>query len=139
MKKDTKLRLLYWIPTVQIVLVMAVGGTLNALRTESALQVFRHLGYPDYFAMILGTAQLLGVIALLAPVPRRLREWAYAGFTFDVCGAILSIISAGDPVFQAAIPLYALVMIQLSFYAWRKREEGGTSSAPLAAPLPQAA
>lgn len=47
-----RLRLLYWIPTAQIALVMAAGGLGDALQTESALHVFRHLGYPDYFSTI---------------------------------------------------------------------------------------
>lgn len=118
-----KLRLLYWIPTVQIALVMASGGALDAIRTESALEVFRHLGYPDYFATIIGVAKVLGVVALFAPVPRAVREWAYAGFTFDVGAAVLSILAVGDPWFHVAIPLYALVMVQLSRYAWVKRTE----------------
>jgi len=32
------------------------------------MEVFHRLGYPDYFAAMLGTAQLLGVLAILAPV-----------------------------------------------------------------------
>lgn len=132
-----KPRLLYWIPTVQIALVMAVGGVSDALRTESGLQVFRHLGYPDYFSTILGVAQVLGVVALLAPVPRTLREWAYAGFTIDVGAAIISILAVGDPLSHVAIPLYALAMLQLSYFAWRRRERDAPASvlAELA-PLP---
>ena len=129
-----KLRLLYWIPTAQIVLVSAAGGLFDALQTQSALQVFHHLGYPDYFSTILGVAKMLGVIALLAPVPRTLREWAYAGFTFDICGAIVSILASGDPLFHVAIPVYALAMLQLSYFAWRRRE-----GAALPSPLPQPA
>jgi hypothetical protein len=115
-----RLRLLYWIPTALIALVMAGGGLGDALRTESGLHVFHHLGYPDYFATILGVAKLLGVVALLAPVPRTLREWAYAGFTFDVGGAILSILAVGEPPSHVAIPLFALAMLQLSYFAWRR-------------------
>jgi hypothetical protein len=133
-----RLRLLYWIPTAQIALVMASGGLIDALQTESALQVFRHLGYPDYFSIILGAAKMLGVVALLAPVPRTLREWAYAGFTFDVGAAILSTLAVGDPLSHIAIPLYALAMLQLSYFAWRRRERAASSS-PLAAPAPQPA
>jgi hypothetical protein len=132
-----RLRLLYWIPTAQIALVMAGGGLIDALQTESALNVFRHLGYPDYFSIILGGAKVLGVVALLAPVPRTLREWAYAGFTFDVSAAILSILAVGDPLSHIAIPLYALAMLQLSYFAWRRRERAASSS-PLA-PAPQPA
>src|ERR1700737_4538382 len=103
MTTSLRLRLLYWIPTALTALVMAGGGLGDALRTESALEVFHHLGYPDYFSTILGIAKLLGVVALLAPVPRTLREWAYAGFTFDVVGAILSTFAVGDPPSHVAI------------------------------------
>jgi hypothetical protein len=133
-----RLRLLYWIPTALIALVGASGGLLDALQTESALRVFHHLGYPDYFSTILGVAKVLGVVALLAPVPRTLREWAYAGFTFDVGGAILSIFAVGEPPGHLAIPLFALAMVQLSYFAWRQRERVASSS-PLAAPAPQRA
>lgn len=122
-----RLRLLYWIPTGMIALVMASGGLIDALQTGSALQVFHHLGYPDYFSTILGVAKLLGVVALLAPVPRALREWAYAGFTFDVGGAILSIFAVGDPPSHLAIPLVALGMLQLSYFAWRRSERARKS------------
>ena len=53
------------------------------MKTGASLEVFHRLGYPDYFAPMLGTAQLLGVVAILAPVPVMLREWAYAGLAFD--------------------------------------------------------
>jgi hypothetical protein len=133
-----KLRLLYWIPTAQIALVMASGGLLDAIQTRSALDVFHHLGYPDYFSTILGVAKLLGVVALLAPVPRTLREWAYAGFTFDVIVAILSILAAGDPPWHVAIPAYAFAMVQLSHFAWRRRERTASSST-IVAQVPQPA
>jgi hypothetical protein len=126
-----RLRLLYWIPTALIALVSAGGGLGDALQTESALQIFHRLGYPDYFSTILGVAKLLGVVALLAPVPRTLREWAYAGFTFDVVGAILSILAVGNPPSHLAIPLFYLAMLQLSYFAWRRRERAAPSS-----PLP---
>jgi hypothetical protein len=113
-------------------LVSASGGVIDALQTESALQVFHHLGYPDYLSTILGVAKVLGVVALLAPVPRTLREWAYAGFTFDAGGAILSIIAVGDPPGHLAIPLFFLAMLLLSYFAWRRRERAASSS-PLAA------
>ncbi len=111
----------YWIPTAVIALVMASGGLMDALQTPSGLEVFRHLGYPDYFSTILGVAQVLGVVALLAPGPRVLREWAYAGFTFDIGAAILSILAAGDPPSHIAIPVVALVLLHLSYAAWRRR------------------
>ena len=38
------------------------------------------LGFTDYFHVELALAKLLGAVLLLAPVPARLKEWAYAAF-----------------------------------------------------------
>src|SRR5690349_12039339 len=110
-----RLRVLYWIATAQIALVMFGGGLSDAVQASFAVPVTRHLGYPDYFCSVLGVAKVLGAIALLAPVPRTVREWAYAGLTFDVCAAILSIVLVGDPPSHVAIPVYALAMLVVSY------------------------
>jgi hypothetical protein len=130
-----RLRLLYWIPTALTAFLALAGGLGDTLRTQSALEVFHHLGYPDYFSTILGVAKLLGAVALLAPVPRSLREWAYAGFTFDIVGAIRSILAVGDPLSHVAIPVVALAMLLLSYFAWRRTERTASSTA-LPAPVP---
>lgn len=130
-----KLRVLYWISTVLVVLVMASGGVVDALRTESALHVFRDLGYPDYFSVILGVAKVLGVLALLVPVPRTLREWAYAGFTFDVTAAILSLFARGYPPSAQVVPVVSLAMVLLSHFAWRRRGRAAAAPSP-AVPAP---
>lgn len=67
-------RLRYWIPTGMIALNWSYGGMASLLHARSSMDVFRQLGYPEYFATLLGIAQLLGVVAILAPVPRTLRE-----------------------------------------------------------------
>ena len=48
------------------------------------MEGMRHLGYPDYFATILGVWKVLGGIAVLLPRTPRLKEWAYAGMVFDL-------------------------------------------------------
>ena len=113
--------LLYWIPTTLVVLNAGVGGVFDAIRAPEAMEVFRHLGYPDYFATLLGVAKVLGAIALLAPLPRTLREWAYAGLTFDVMAAVISILAIGDPTSQAIVPFLFLVLTLVSFIMWRRR------------------
>jgi hypothetical protein len=83
------------------------------------MEVFHRLGYPEYFAMLLGTAQLLGVLAILAPVPRTLREWAYAGFTFDASAAIVSLLAVGSPISHVLPAAIALPLVLTSHRAWR--------------------
>ena len=41
-----------------------------------------HLGYPQYFANILGAWQLAAAAALIAPGLPLVKEWAYAGVLF---------------------------------------------------------
>ena len=116
-----KSKLLYWIPTGLIGLFMAATAIPDVLHVEEAVNIFHHLGYPDYFLTLIGVAKLLGAFALLAPVPRTLREWAYAGLTFDLLGAAFSHASVRDPVGAVMTPLVALAVLQLSYWAWRHR------------------
>lgn len=49
------------------------------------------LGYPDYFAYALIICKILGATAIMLPkLPGKLREWAYAGLTFDLIFAVIS-------------------------------------------------
>lgn len=114
-------RLAYWIPTVIVALNWTFGGFRAIAHAASAMEVFHRLGYPAYFAALLGTAQLCGVVAILAPVPRTLREWAYAGLTFDVCAAIVSLVAIGAPPAHLLIPVIALGLVLASHRAWQVR------------------
>jgi len=119
--RDVGTALAYWVPTVLVALNSVSGGIYDALRAPAAMAVFDHLGYPAYFATLLGIAKVLGGLALLLPVPRVLREWAYAGLTFDVVAASVSILAVGDSVGHIAIPVFVLALIQLSYRGWRRR------------------
>jgi uncharacterized membrane protein len=117
-----KSKLAYWVPTALVALMMTAGGLGDALCSAQALEVMHRLGYPDYFTCLLGVAKVLGVAALLLPVPRVLREWAYAGFTFDVLGATVSCLAVGEQPLGALAPLVALGLILSSYRGWKKRE-----------------
>jgi len=119
--RKSKSTLLYWIPTILIALNWTFGGASSLLKAPTSIEVFHRLGYPDYFATMLGTAQLLGVLAVLAPVPRTLREWAYAGFTFDASAAIISLLAAGSPISSALPAAISLPLVLTSYRAWRAR------------------
>jgi uncharacterized membrane protein len=131
-------RLLYWIPTGLVALFTLLGGVGSVMRGDSTLAMLHHLGYPEYFAVLLGIAKILGAIALVAPVSRTLREWAYAGLTFDVIAAIVSIGAVGDPIGHVAFPVVFLGLVQLSFWVWRRRGAHATveSAVSAAAPVP---
>lgn len=124
-----KQRLLYWIPTVLLVLLMGPGGVFDAMAGPDVLKIMHELGYPDYFTRMLGVAKILGVIAILAPVPRWVREWAYAGFAFDLIAASISHVAVGNRITDAGLPVLGLVFLAMSRVAWQKRLAAQGSSA----------
>src|SRR5712664_109852 len=82
----------FWIATALFCLQM--GFTAYAqLRLPQVAAAFTHLGFPAYFRVELSWAKLFGVVLLLAPVPARLKEWAYAGFAIDLGSALIAHLS----------------------------------------------
>ncbi len=80
------------------------------------------LGYPVYFIPFIGTAKLLGVIALLIPGLKKIKEWAYAGLFFDLAGAVYSGIAVAkgvDP--KMLFMLLWIVPGILSYIFWNKK------------------
>ncbi len=112
--KDSKVRIIaYWVITAFASIVLLNGGINNALLRPPYITGLRNMGYPDFFAIIIGTWKLLGVVALLIPGFPLLKEWAYAGFFFLISGAIISHSVIGDmPIFQVIM----LILIVLSWY-----------------------
>ncbi len=89
-----------------------------------------HLGYPAYFATILGAWKLAGVAAILAPGLPRVKEWAYAGFSFALTGAALSHVAAGDPLGNVVAPLVPLGLMLASWVLRGARTDEATASPP---------
>jgi uncharacterized membrane protein len=115
MRKQDKL--IYWVSTGLLALGMLQSGIFSVLQTEEWVDMVTGLGYPAYFLTILGTGKILGVIAILLPQFRLLKEWAYAGFFFAMVGALFSHLAIGDYAAKAiAGPSFQLLFIALSWY-----------------------
>src|SRR5262245_49970713 len=94
-KTRSKDKTIYWIATVLFCLQMTFTAYAQLFLPQVA-EAFTHLGFPDYFRVGLSLAKLLGVVLLLAPLPTRMKEWAYAGFAFDLAAAIIAHLAVGD-------------------------------------------
>jgi len=105
----------YWICTVLVALWLTPSGVLDLMRTPAVVRILGHLGYPAYVALILGAGKLLAVAAILYPRTRLLREWAYAGITFDLLGAFVSHTAVHDPIAVRATPLVVLALMTGSY------------------------
>ena len=92
------------------------------LRLPQVAAAFTHLGFPAYFRVELSCAKLLGVVLLVAPLPARLKEWAYAGFAIDLGSALIAHLSVGDGPEAWAWPAATGVLWGLSYFFWRRRQ-----------------
>jgi len=108
----------YWITTSLVAFAFAAGGLMDLLGGKDVVEGLAHLGYPAYFASILGVWKLLGAPALLVPGLPRLKEWAYAGMFFDLTGAAVSHAAVSDPIANVLTPL---VLAGLLVASWRLR------------------
>jgi DoxX-like family len=97
--------IMYWIFTVIIVFELVAGSMWNLLQIEWVRLQLNHLGYPPYFAYILGVWHIGGAAAIIAPRFPRLKEWAYAGCFFLWSSAVASHLLAGDGVQLWVVPL----------------------------------
>ncbi|MEM1067306.1 MAG: DoxX family protein [Planctomycetota bacterium] len=113
----TKRNIIYWILTPLFCLAMGAAGVLNLIRFEGQQESITGLGYPVYLMSILGVAKILGVIALLIPKTPLLKEWAYAGFTFDLLGASASHAFAGHSPPEVIVPLVFLAVLFGSYWS----------------------
>ncbi|MBZ5624608.1 MAG: DoxX family protein [Acidobacteriia bacterium] len=121
-KTSPKARIIvYWIVTALFCLQMSFTAYYELLRLPEAAQAFARLGFAaDYFRVELSWAKLIGVVLLLAPVPVRLKEWAYAGFAINLASALIAHLSVGDGP-QAWGPSAATsVLWGLSYLFWRR-------------------
>lgn len=109
--------------------LITVSAVPDIIKAAPAIEVFKHLGYPEYLLPFIGVAKLLGVAAVLFPGLPRLKEWAYAGLSFDVIGASYSHISVGDPVTFWILPLAALTLILGSYFLYHASGAKGTPQA----------
>jgi DoxX-like family len=129
-------RIIYWISTLLFVLPQVWSAFLMLSRAPRMVDTITSgLGYPSYFLTILGFSKLLGAAAILSIHGwSRVKEWAYAGFTFEVLGAFLSHLAAGDTLLIASVPLTFLAMQATSYSMWKKLAPLPENKVPSLAP-----
>jgi hypothetical protein len=109
----------YWIVTALFCLQMSFTAYAE-LRLPQVADAFTHLGFPGYFRVELSWAKLIGVLLILAPVPARLKEWAYAGFAIDIASALIAHFAVGDGPDAWGWAAATGVLWGLSYFFWRR-------------------
>ena len=106
----------YWIITAILSFCIFSGGLAQAMQVKGVVQGFKPLGYPTYFISLIGIWKVLGIIAILIPNFKLLKEWAYAGIFFAMSGAVISHIASNDVRVQIIAPFLLAVFTVLSWY-----------------------
>lgn len=113
-------KIIFWTTTILIFLFEGVMPALTS-QTEMAKEGIRHLGYPEYFGVLLVTFKILGSLALIIPkIPARIKEWAYAGFAFDFISATVSLWVVDGFGGQTIFPLIVLGVLAVSYIYYHK-------------------
>ena len=108
-------KVFYWLTTGFAALALLGIGIADLAHAPEMMKGLAHLGFPLYFATIIGVWKILGVIAIVTPGLPRLKEWAYAGFFFTLTGAAMSHGISGDPVGVVLFPLMLLGVVGASW------------------------
>lgn len=117
--KVKTLKILFWSTTALFSIMMAFSATMY-LSADAMKDAFIHLGFPSYFRVELALLKFAGVIALVLPVPARLKEWAYAGFFFTLLSAFVAHLASGDTPDKFMAPVVFAVVLGVSYFTSHK-------------------
>ena len=123
MTKSKAVVIAFWIVTALFCVEMIFTAYWEWF-TPQAAQAFARLGFPAAsFRVELSVAKMLGVLALLIPaIPARLKEWAYAGFAFNLVSALIAHASIHDRHAAFAPSTITLLLGTCSYVLWRRGE-----------------
>ncbi|GGX07240.1 DoxX family protein [Aquimarina muelleri] len=111
------MKIVYWITTVAMCAIMLYSAQMYFFNTEMVKGFFESFNYPSYIVIPLAIAKVMGVLAILINKIKWIKEWAYAGFFFDLVLAIAAHYYAGHPV---GLSVYAILILIISYTVGKK-------------------
>lgn len=118
----------FWVVTAIFCLQIAFTAYAQ-LSLPQVAAAFEHMGFPSYFRIELSIAKFIGIVLLLAPVPARAKEWAYAGFAIDLTSAIIAHIAVGEGVAAWGWAAGTLVLWAISYLLWIRMQPAASAKA----------
>lgn len=123
--------ILYYITTGLISAAILGGASQYLTMSDEIVAAFSFemngelnaIGFPAWLIYPMAIAKILGIAALWAPVPRWIREWAYAGLFFNLLLAVGA--HAFNPINPAdsgaMIPaVFILILAASRFFLYKK-------------------
>jgi len=115
---EKKLKIAFWTSTGLLTGLMGMSIFAYLFSHEEASQNFLAFGHPPHIIYPLAVAKTLGLITIWTKGFPVLKEWAYAGFTFNILIALAAHIAVGDDL--VAIPVVALILLAISYGTYKK-------------------
>jgi uncharacterized membrane protein YphA (DoxX/SURF4 family) len=117
----TTINIIYWTSTILILAMMLFSAASSFMENPEGAKMLAAIGYKPYVLHLLAVAKVLGVIAILTPGFPRLKEWAYAGFMFDLIGATYSFYASGFAFKDWAFMVILILVLTCSYIFYHKR------------------
>ncbi len=120
-------KIIFWIATIIIVLWEGLMPLSTVLFMPEYFNAgTKPLGYPDYFAYTLVICKVLGAAAIaITQLPAKLREWAYAGLSFNLLFAVISHIIVDGNIAFIMMPVIVGAILFVSYYYQPKKQLHG--------------
>jgi uncharacterized membrane protein YphA (DoxX/SURF4 family) len=116
-------KIIFW-STATLIFITQGLMPIATVNNEEAKLGMQHLGYPTYFGLMLAIFKLAGGLAIIIPqVPKRIKEWAFAGFAIDFVCALYSFIAVDGVTLVVLFPVIALLILALCYHSYHKMSE----------------
>jgi len=116
--KSKRDKIIYYAATGLFTASMSLSIVMYFFANDMASEAFTKLGFPTFIIYPLAIAKLLGLVAIWTGKSKLLKEWAYAGFFFNLVLAVTAHVAINDGEFAPAA--IALLMLLISYIFGKK-------------------
>jgi DoxX-like family len=109
---------LYWIATGLFTLLFAASIVLTLGDLETSYRSYTHLGFPIWSVFFNAIGKILGLAAIHWNKSRTLKDFAFAGFLFDLLLALCAHIAQRES--DVLLPIFGLGLWWFAFAMNRK-------------------
>ncbi len=113
-------KIVYWVPTSLFCLLFLASAIWTLFDIPGTVAETQALGYPSFTVIPLAIAKLLGIVAILTNTSRTLKEFAFAGFLYDVLLATLGHYNNPGIGTGIGIAIFGLIIWILAYVVDRK-------------------
>jgi hypothetical protein len=124
-------KIIYWVST-GLFCAFLLLTSISYLTDPNFVNIFKHLGFPQYFRVELAIAKVFGVLILLIPeVPSRFKEWAYVAFGITLISGLVAHVNSGDTIGYILNVIFWFILLVISYLFWHKRINKQPNSATI--------